>query len=214
MKAHGGVDLWIHVFLTSALIGGEWSALSTGCFTTGDRAPGTNWVGPRSGLDDVEKRTFLTLPGLELQPLCRLARSQSLYRLSYPGSIFSCFDSYRGSNYCTACRIRSESLPRNIPGSLLAVFSFPRFLCSSVLTRHVPLRPSLYRQDGVDEIAFCRQFSYFTPQHNLLLLDVTLTSSSSNRFLPSSSSHPRDHKPLALRFCAHLSSNDFNFEES
>jgi hypothetical protein len=43
-------------------------------------------VGPRAGLDDMEKRTFLTLPGLELPPLGRPARSQSLYRLRYPGS--------------------------------------------------------------------------------------------------------------------------------
>jgi hypothetical protein len=40
-------------------------------------------VGPRAGLDDVEKRTFLTLPGLDLRPLGRPARGQSLYRLSY-----------------------------------------------------------------------------------------------------------------------------------
>jgi hypothetical protein len=37
-------------------------------------------------LDDVEERKFLTLPGLELRPLGRPARSQSLYRLSYSGS--------------------------------------------------------------------------------------------------------------------------------
>jgi hypothetical protein len=43
-------------------------------------------VGPRAGLDEVEKRKFLTLPGLELLPLGRPARSQSLYRLRYPGS--------------------------------------------------------------------------------------------------------------------------------
>jgi hypothetical protein len=40
-------------------------------------------VDPRDGLDDVEKRKFLTLQGLELRPV---ARSQSLYRLRYPGS--------------------------------------------------------------------------------------------------------------------------------
>jgi hypothetical protein len=34
----------------------------------------------------LEKWKFLTLPGLELRPLGRPARSQSLYRLSYPGS--------------------------------------------------------------------------------------------------------------------------------
>jgi hypothetical protein len=42
--------------------------------------------GPQSGLDDVEKRKFLTLPGLELRHLGHLARTQSLYRLRYPGS--------------------------------------------------------------------------------------------------------------------------------
>jgi hypothetical protein len=56
----------------------------------GESAPGTHWiggwVGPRSGMDDVEKRKFLKLPGLELRHLGRPARSQSLYRLSYPGS--------------------------------------------------------------------------------------------------------------------------------
>jgi hypothetical protein len=55
-----------------------------------ERAPATHWrggwVNPRAGLDDVEKRKFLTLPGLELRPLGRIARSQSLYRLGYPGS--------------------------------------------------------------------------------------------------------------------------------
>jgi hypothetical protein len=41
-------------------------------------------VDPRSGLDDKEKRNFLTRPRLKLQPLSRPARSQSLYRLSHP----------------------------------------------------------------------------------------------------------------------------------
>jgi hypothetical protein len=43
-------------------------------------------VDPRAGLDIVEKRNFLILPGLELGPLGRPARSQSLYRLRYPRS--------------------------------------------------------------------------------------------------------------------------------
>jgi hypothetical protein len=42
-------------------------------------------VDPRVGLEEVEKRKFFTLPGLELQPLGRSARSQSLYLLRYPG---------------------------------------------------------------------------------------------------------------------------------
>jgi hypothetical protein len=56
----------------------------------GERAPGNHWiggwVGPRAGLDDVKKRKFLTLPGLEFRLLGRPAHSQSLYRLRYPGS--------------------------------------------------------------------------------------------------------------------------------
>jgi hypothetical protein len=90
MKTYGGVDVKIHVFLTLALVGGEWSASRPNRFAPVERAPGTHWIGcwgdPRVGLDDAEKRKFLTLPGLELRPLGRSARSQSLYRLSYPSS--------------------------------------------------------------------------------------------------------------------------------
>jgi hypothetical protein len=46
-------------------------------------------VDSRAGLDDVEKRKFLLLPGLELRSLGCPARSQSLYRLPYPGSVVS-----------------------------------------------------------------------------------------------------------------------------
>jgi hypothetical protein len=69
MKAYGGVDVQIHIFLTSALAGGEWSASRPSRFTPGKKIPGTHWiegwVDARAGLDDVEKRKFLTLPGLE-----------------------------------------------------------------------------------------------------------------------------------------------------
>jgi hypothetical protein len=41
-------------------------------------------VEPRASLDKVEMRKSLTLPGLELRPFRRPARSQSLYRLRYP----------------------------------------------------------------------------------------------------------------------------------
>jgi hypothetical protein len=78
-------------FLTSALVGDKWSASSLGHFTPGEISPGSHWIGGwvnlRAGLDDVEKRKFLTLPGLELRPLGRPARSPSLYRLRYPGSL-------------------------------------------------------------------------------------------------------------------------------
>jgi hypothetical protein len=55
MKAYGGVDVYIHVFLTSAQAGGEWSASRPDRFI-----PGTHWIGGwvdlRAGLDEVEKR--------------------------------------------------------------------------------------------------------------------------------------------------------------
>jgi hypothetical protein len=87
MKAYGGVDVQIHIVLTSALVGGEWSASRPCCFTPGERARSTHWIGDwvdrRAGLDDVEKRKFLTLPRLELRHLGRPPRSQSLYRLRF-----------------------------------------------------------------------------------------------------------------------------------
>jgi hypothetical protein len=46
-------------------------------------------VGTRAGLDDMEKRKFMTFPGLELRPLSCPARSQTLYRLRYPGARYT-----------------------------------------------------------------------------------------------------------------------------
>jgi hypothetical protein len=86
MKVYGGVDVQIHIYLKSALAGGEQSASHPCCFTSRERAPCSHWIGgwvnPRAGLDEVQKRKFLTLPGLKLQPLGCPAYSQSLYCLS------------------------------------------------------------------------------------------------------------------------------------
>jgi hypothetical protein len=85
MKVYGGVDLQIHIFLISALAADEWSALRPGRFT-----PGTHWIGGwadrRAGLDNVEKRKFLTLPVLELdhsvvQPVASRYTDFNLYPL-------------------------------------------------------------------------------------------------------------------------------------
>jgi hypothetical protein len=81
VKVYEEVDVQIHIFLTSPLVGGEWSASRPGSFTPGKWGPGTDWMDPRAGLDDVKKIKFLTLPGLELWPLSRPARSQSPYQL-------------------------------------------------------------------------------------------------------------------------------------
>jgi hypothetical protein len=43
--AYGGVDLEVNVFLTSALVGGEWSASRPCRFTPGEMSPGTYWIG-------------------------------------------------------------------------------------------------------------------------------------------------------------------------
>jgi hypothetical protein len=58
MKAYGGVDVYIHIFLISAVVRGEWSASRPCGFTPEERAPSTysvgGSVGPRSGLDGLE----------------------------------------------------------------------------------------------------------------------------------------------------------------
>jgi hypothetical protein len=85
MMAYRGVDIQIRIFFTSALPGVKWSASCPVRFTPGERSLGTvwieGWVDTRTGLDKLEKSKFLTPPGLELPPLGRPARSQSLYRL-------------------------------------------------------------------------------------------------------------------------------------
>jgi hypothetical protein len=87
------------IFLTSALFGGEWPVSRLGLFTPGEIAPDTlwigGWVGPRAGLEDVDKRKFLTLSGLGLRPLDHPARIQTLYRLRNPGSN----KAHKASNY-------------------------------------------------------------------------------------------------------------------
>jgi hypothetical protein len=72
--------------VTSELVWSGWSASRPTRLIPGNHWIG-GWVDPRARLDDVEKRKFLTLPGLELRALGRPARCQSLYRLRYPGSI-------------------------------------------------------------------------------------------------------------------------------
>jgi len=55
-----GMELQFHIFLTSALDGGELSAPHPGRFTPRKRAPGAQWIGgwvsPGAGLDAVVRR--------------------------------------------------------------------------------------------------------------------------------------------------------------
>jgi hypothetical protein len=69
MKAYGVVDVYKQIFLSKALLGGEWSASRPSHFISGERATGITWIGSwvdtRAGLDDVEKWRILPPPGLE-----------------------------------------------------------------------------------------------------------------------------------------------------
>jgi len=58
METHGGVELQLHAFLTSAPGGGEWSALCLSCFFPSERVLIHwlgGWMGHRTGLVAVAK---------------------------------------------------------------------------------------------------------------------------------------------------------------
>jgi hypothetical protein len=91
MKAYDGVDVQIHILLTSALVACEWSASRLGRFTPG-KEPVCHWmeylVEPTAGVDDVVKRKFLTPTGTRTRTLGRVIRkavaiSTTLSRLPY-----------------------------------------------------------------------------------------------------------------------------------
>jgi hypothetical protein len=133
MKVYGVVDVYVHIFLTTTLVGGEWSASRPSRYIPG-RSPRTHWIGgwvhPGAGLDNVEKRKFFTLPGLELRPLGCPARSQSLYRLRYPIIIIisrSVLPSYRLNSGGGWTSMKRNAVIINIPhyylGQDLPLFS-------------------------------------------------------------------------------------------
>jgi hypothetical protein len=140
--------------MTSALVGGKWSASRPCRFTPGERAPryplNKRLVDPRAGLDNVEKRKLLTLPGLELRPLGRPARSQSLYRLSYRGQLVKIqpvvlwtviFGHRYSTTSCLHLNCRSTWIPQCVSGRNEVVqfpevdgfFSLPKYLHHSHL---------------------------------------------------------------------------------
>jgi hypothetical protein len=77
----------------------------------GKEPPGTHsiggWVGLRASLDDVKKRKFLILPGLELRPLGHPARSK-LYRLRYPATCPYLFEMH--FNIILPCMLRTSTI--------------------------------------------------------------------------------------------------------
>jgi hypothetical protein len=66
VNTYGGVEVWLHVFLTSALDDGEWSASRTGHINPKEGVPGTHWirdwVGPRAGLDTAVAKWKIPRP--------------------------------------------------------------------------------------------------------------------------------------------------------
>jgi hypothetical protein len=90
MKTYEEVKIWFYVFLTSALVGSNWSASRPCRFIPGYTASDTHClgqsVGPRADLDDIENWKFSTPPGLEIRPYNRKACSRSLYLLGYRDS--------------------------------------------------------------------------------------------------------------------------------
>jgi hypothetical protein len=88
----GGGDVYIHILLTLTLAGGGWSASRPGRFTPAEGASSTHWIGgwvdPRAGLDDLEKRKFLTLQGLKLWPLSLPAIASCYTDYATPAPIY------------------------------------------------------------------------------------------------------------------------------
>jgi hypothetical protein len=79
----------IHVFLTSALVGDEWSASRPGRFYTRrkiPRYPLYRRLGEPQSLSAQRGKKILHLPGRKLRHLGHPARSQSLYQLRYRAS--------------------------------------------------------------------------------------------------------------------------------
>jgi hypothetical protein len=112
MKAYGGLDVYIHVFLISAVVGGKWSVSRPGRFTPGDKFPDAHrkrgWVGPKTGLDDVGKRKFLTLPGLELRSLVVQPVANRYTDCAIPVPLLKCIYIY------THTHTKFEMLSRNV----------------------------------------------------------------------------------------------------
>jgi hypothetical protein len=121
-------------FLTSALDGGEWLASRPGCFTPGEKSPGTpatHWiggcVGPRAGLDAVVKRKWaISAPAGNRTPAVQPV-ALSLYWLSYPeGSHFK-----SRPDYCISCL---HCFPQSVHANVGTVTStIPRPRLSSFL---------------------------------------------------------------------------------
>jgi hypothetical protein len=120
-------------------------------------------VDPRAGLDDAEKRKFLTLPGLELRPLSRPARSQTLYRLRCPGA-----------------------QPETICPEVFVILLFPSSMRALIFYTEAPLFVSrsclqCERQSGPNETISCVTYSQARPHFST---SINLNSNTPNAGKP------------------------------
>jgi len=103
-------------YLTSALVGGEWSASQSGRFTPRERAPGTHCLGTwnRSGHGGKEKKSQL-LPGLEppiIQSVAqRCTTSQSVsVNLKYRNFLWKHYEIFSpGAGYMQMAAVQIET---------------------------------------------------------------------------------------------------------
>jgi hypothetical protein len=83
MMTCGGVDVQIHLVFILSLPASEWPVPCPCHLTLREMASDISSAGDRAGLrfdlDDMEKREFLALLGLELGTLSSPPRRQSLY---------------------------------------------------------------------------------------------------------------------------------------
>jgi hypothetical protein len=64
-----GLEIWLYLFLTSALDEGEWLTSHPGFFTAGKEPQYPSWVFPRVNLDISEKRK-ISCPYWDSNPNC------------------------------------------------------------------------------------------------------------------------------------------------
>lgn len=80
------VRVYIHLFFNSALVRSEWLAPLPARLTAGDNNSKYPRGRPRTGLDDGEKKTILSLPDSNSDPTVIQPVSSRYYRLSYLSS--------------------------------------------------------------------------------------------------------------------------------
>jgi hypothetical protein len=127
------MELYVDVFLTSEIVGDEWSDSRSCRFTPWDWVPKTHWLGvwvhQRNYVEDMEKWNLLILPGHKPWSLSCQGSSHSLYRLPYHGSSAS-------FQICPApiyLRNAIEGLPfltKDFPWTVLSVSSTKTRICA------------------------------------------------------------------------------------